>query len=119
MQHLWLLLFLANLPFLTAADAPETNNNPPGANYVATFPTSSDPNVIGSVTFASHPNGQGVDVHVNIAGLPIQGGPFREYLATDIIKASPLNTWAICTQSTIFMTAPCHPTATAPRPMTS
>ena len=64
------------LPFISASDAPITTGNPSDVQYIATLPNTT--NITGFVAISSGPQGYGVDVQVNITGLPSQGGPFRK-----------------------------------------
>ena len=74
----------ATLPTILA-QAPATNNNPPGVQYIAKLPTNGS--VSGSVIASTPGNGTGVDFQVSISGLPSQGGTFREYGALLLINA--------------------------------
>lgn len=65
------------LPFVLADSAPEATNQPPGVQYIATLPNTTDTR--GSVMVGSGTAGNGVQIQVSISGLPSEGGPFREF----------------------------------------
>jgi len=69
-------------------------NNPPGAVYVATLPTTefnnpSDPrgNVKGSIAATANPNGIGVSFSVSFSNLPTSGGPFLYHIHDQPVSA--------------------------------
>ncbi|TVY83979.1 Cell surface Cu-only superoxide dismutase [Lachnellula suecica] len=72
-----------NLTTGALGNATVVTNNPPGAVYLATLPTTefnnpSDPrgNVKGSIVATASPNGIGVSFAVSFSNLPTSGGPF-------------------------------------------
>ena len=77
-------LALAGVVITTAAqdvtgqlgDAAKNLNNPAGAAYQATLPTSGA--VQGTVVAVTNKN-QGVDFAVSFTNLPKEGGPFRKF----------------------------------------
>jgi hypothetical protein len=69
-------------------------NNPPGAVYVATLPTTefnnpSDPrgNVKGSIAATANPNGIGISFSVSFSNLPTSGGPFLYHIHDQPVSA--------------------------------
>lgn len=66
----------AILPLAFAGAAPKVTDQPTGTQYIATLPNTKS--TTGSVMIGPGPGGKGASIQVSFAGLPTEGGPFRE-----------------------------------------
>ncbi|KAK6198947.1 superoxide dismutase [Scheffersomyces amazonensis] len=70
-----------------ASNAPKVKKNPKNIVAIADFPFGMDKNVKGNIVFSAK-EGKAVQVHVDMTGLPLEGGPFFYHIHENSIPGN-------------------------------
>jgi Cu-Zn family superoxide dismutase len=82
-----LILSLLSVSQLALGDkAPKIKKNPKNVVAIADFPFGFDNNVQGNIVFTAK-RGKAVNVHVDVTGLPKEGGPFQYHIHENLVPS--------------------------------
>lgn len=82
-----LILSLLSVSQLALGDkAPKIKKNPKNVVAIADFPFGFDNNVQGNIVFTAK-RGKSVNVHVDVTGLPKEGGPFQYHIHENLVPS--------------------------------
>lgn len=82
-----LILSILSVTQLTLGDkAPKIKKNPKNVVAIADFPFGFDNNVQGNIVFTAK-KGRSVNVHVDVTGLPKEGGPFQYHIHENLVPS--------------------------------